>query len=42
MKTERNSVKKIKEQEQKKQQKRDAFKKLTPKLKPLKVDRRNI
>jgi hypothetical protein len=35
-------VKKILEKENKKQQKKDAFKKLTPKLKPLKVDRRNI
>ncbi len=30
------------EKERKKQQQRDAFKKQTPKLKPLKVDKRNV
>jgi hypothetical protein len=35
-------MKKLKEQANLKQKKRDAFKKQTPKLKPLKVDRRNI
>ena len=35
-------MKKLKEQANKRQQKRNAFKKLTPKTKPMKVDYRNI
>jgi hypothetical protein len=35
-------MKKLKEKQQKQQQRREAFKKHQPKLKPLKVDKRNI
>jgi hypothetical protein len=35
-------MKKLKEQANKRQQKREAFKKQTPKNKPLKVDYRNV
>jgi hypothetical protein len=35
-------MKKLKEQANKKQQRRNAFKKHTPKTKPMKVDFRNI
>lgn len=35
-------MKSIKEQANKRHKKREAFKKLEPKLKPLKIDKRNI